>query len=136
MLAAASVCGFWINYGVEQHISDSSNQQWIIPVAVQFIPAGLLVIMMPFMIESPRWLISKDRHAAALKALSWVRNLPVDHPWIENEIEEMQQQVNHEAELTGGKTSVFRGVRYLKDGSIRNRIFISMTLMMMQNLTG
>lgn len=61
MLSSASVCGFWVTYGVEQHISDTSDTQWIIPFAVQFIPSGLLVLFMPFMIESPRWLVSKKQ---------------------------------------------------------------------------
>lgn len=136
MLAGASLCGFWVSYGVEENISSNSNTQWYIPIGVQFIPAVLLVILMPFMIESPRWLVSKNRHEAASKALSWLRNLLAEHPWIQGELQEIEDQVTHEAELMGGKTSIFQGVRYLKDSSIRNRILISMALMMLQNLTG
>jgi sugar porter (SP) family MFS transporter len=136
MLAAASLCGFWVNYGVEQNISNTDNQQWYIPVAIQLVPACLLLLSMPFSIESPRWLISKNRHEAAVKALSWVRNLPADHPWIRGEIEEVQTQVTRETELSGGNQSVFYGFTHLKDRSIRTRILISMALMMLQNLTG
>jgi MFS family permease len=136
MLQIALVFGFWVNYGVNKNISGTSNMQWHIPVAVQFIPAGLLLISMPFVIESPRWLISKDRDSAALKALSWVRNLPPDHPYIVREISEIRAQVNHELELIGGKTSVFQTFGELRDSSIRNRIFIIALLMLLQNLTG
>ncbi|KAH8655826.1 putative sugar transporter [Xylariales sp. PMI_506] len=136
MLAGASLCGFWVNYGVEQHIANDNNNQWYIPVAIQLIPAGLLILTMPFSIESPRWLISQNRHEAALKALSWVRNLPADHEWVRNEVEEIQSQVTHEAELSGGKQSVFYGFTHLADSSIRNRILTSMALMLLQNLTG
>lgn len=136
MLAAASLCGFWVNYGVEQHIANDNNSQWYIPVAIQFVPAGLLMMTMPFSIESPRWLISNNRHEEALKALSWVRNLPADHSWVLGEIEDVQTQVTYETELAGGKRSVFYGFTHLKDRSIRTRILISMALMMLQNLTG
>ncbi|KAG5757917.1 hypothetical protein H9Q72_013945 [Fusarium xylarioides] len=75
MLQAALVCGFWVNYGVNKNISPEGNMQWHVPVAVQFVPAGLLVIFMMPMIESPRWLVFKGKLQDARKSLSWVRNL-------------------------------------------------------------
>ena len=69
MLQIALVFGFWVNYVVAQNISPVGNMQWHIPVAVQFIPAGLLLLSMPFVIESPRWLMSKNKTEQARKAL-------------------------------------------------------------------
>ena len=90
MLQIALVFGFWVNYGVSKNISPTSDKQWHIPVAVQFIPAGLLLMSMPFVIESPRWLVSKNKTAEARKALAWVRNLPADHEYINNEMNEIR----------------------------------------------
>lgn len=56
MLQMGTVVGFWINHGVEKHISPESRAQWMIPVGVQFAPAALPVIGMLLVIESPRWL--------------------------------------------------------------------------------
>lgn len=136
MLQTALVCGFWVNYGVQQNIPDTDSSQWRIPVGVQFIPSAILVIAMPFAIESPRWLVSVGREPDALKALSWVRNLPPTHSYIEREIGDIRQQVNHEIELTGGKTSAFQAFGELRNSSIRNRVLTAMMLMLLQNLTG
>jgi hypothetical protein len=45
--------GFWICYGVKQHMKSTSSQ-WIVPFAVQLIPGVLLIIGMLFVPESPR----------------------------------------------------------------------------------
>jgi MFS family permease len=46
---------------------------WIIPVAVQFIPALGMFVFVPFTPESPRWLVLKGRNEEAVKALNRVR---------------------------------------------------------------
>lgn len=42
---------------------EEGKKGWIIPVSVQMIPAILLLIGVPFCIESPRWLIRNGRKA-------------------------------------------------------------------------
>ena len=41
--------------------NEEAPKGWMIPVAVQMIPAIMLLIGMPFCIESPRWLIANGR---------------------------------------------------------------------------
>ncbi|KAH8662141.1 general substrate transporter [Xylariales sp. PMI_506] len=137
MLQIALVFGFWVNYGVNQNISGTDNKQWRIPVAVQFIPAGLLLISMPFIIESPRWLVSANRGDAARKALAWVRHLPADHPYIQRELDEIQASVTHELEVSGqGRRSTVQIFRELAVPGVRGRVIVSVLLMLLQNLTG
>lgn len=136
MLQVALVFGFWVNYGVNQNISPEGNKQWHIPVAVQFIPAGLLLISMPFIIESPRWLVSVNRMDKARQALSWVRSLPQEHVYIERELGEIQVSVNHELELSGGRRSTTQIFRELIAPGIRGRVAVSVLLMLLQNMTG
>ncbi|KIW18583.1 hypothetical protein PV08_02871 [Exophiala spinifera] len=136
MLQIALVFGFWVNYGVNKNISATNPAQWRIPVGIQLIPAGLLLCFMPFMIESPRWLLSKNKMEQARKSLSWVRNLPQDHEYLDRELTEMAAGVNHELELTGvgmGKSQMLREI--IRPG-IRNRVILSVLLMLLQNLTG
>ncbi|KAI1297105.1 general substrate transporter [Xylaria venustula] len=65
-----------INYGVNQNIPGSDPRQWHIPMAIQFVLAGVLILSLLPMIESPRWLASKGKSQDASKALAWIRNLP------------------------------------------------------------
>lgn len=43
------------------YANEEGRKGWMIPVAMQMIPAILLLIGTPFCIESPRWLISHNR---------------------------------------------------------------------------
>lgn len=43
------------------YANEESKKGWMVPVAVQMIPAILLLIGVPFCIESPRWLITHGR---------------------------------------------------------------------------
>jgi hypothetical protein len=52
-----------------------SHEQWIIPFAVQIIPAGLMFIGLFFIKESPRWLMSRGQRELALRNLCWIRKL-------------------------------------------------------------
>ncbi|KAL5337258.1 hypothetical protein BJX70DRAFT_399903 [Aspergillus crustosus] len=136
MLQIALVFGFWVNYGVERNISGSDPTQWRIPVGIQLIPAGLLMLSMPWMIESPRWLASKNRMEKAHESLAWVRNLPMEHEYVVNELAGIQAAVNHELESTGGDRSFAQILRECAAPGVRNRILISVLLMLLQNLTG
>lgn len=137
MLVGASLCGFWVSYGVQLNIANDNDAQWYIPFAIQFIPSGFLVATMPFMVESPRWLVSRGKHTRALASLSWIRNLPAEHEYVQHELADMEAHVAHQQELApAGKTSIFHGFHHLGDSSIRKRILVSMALMTLQNLTG
>jgi MFS family permease len=136
MLQVALVFGFWVNYGVNENISPNGDRQWHIPVAVQFIPAGLLIITMFPMIESPRWLISKDKPSEAAKALSWVRNLPADHPYLVKELSAVEVSVDHEIEVTGGDRGWKQIGKELFQPGVRGRVILSFTMMVFQNFTG
>lgn len=136
MLQVALVFGFWVNYGVAKNISDDDDKQWHIPVGVQLIPAGMLLLSMPFVVESPRWLLSKNKTEQAKKALSWVRNLPPDHEYIATEMSEISLSITYEIELSGGSRSTTHIFRELISPGIRWRASMAVILMLLQNLTG
>lgn len=74
-----SLVGFWINYGINQHMDVTSTASWRVPMAVQLIPAGFLFIGGFFLHESPLWLMRKGREEQATKVLEAVRKLPQTH---------------------------------------------------------
>ena len=60
--------GFWINYGLVENMAPS-HKQWLIPFAIQLVPAGLLFAGTFAIVESPRWLIFRGRREEAIKNL-------------------------------------------------------------------
>lgn len=138
MLQTALVFGFWVNYGVARNVSPDGDKQWHIPVAAQFIPAGLLMITMPlFCPESPRWLMAKGKEERALKALSWIRNLPPDHTYVEGELAEIKAGITYELETSAGAgRSSFKVFKEILAPGIRWRVAMGCLLMLLQNLTG
>lgn len=84
--------GFWINYGVNLHVPPTRTQ-WLIPFAVQLIPAGLLFLGALWIKESPRWLISKGKREQGIENLCWIRNLPSDDLYIIEEVGFIDKEV-------------------------------------------
>ncbi|KAJ7777154.1 general substrate transporter [Mycena metata] len=128
------VVGFWINYGVTQHIP-ASHKQWVIAFAVQLIPGGMLFVGSFMMIESPRWLVSRDRNAAALTNLAKLRNLPEDAPYVVEEFAEIEAAIAHERGLAGaGFFGPLKTV--MRSRTLMYRILLGSSLFVWQNGTG
>lgn len=66
MIGIGFIVANWVGYGT-QHI-DSDNS-WRIPLGLQLIPAGLLLIGIQFLPYSPRWLLEVDRDEEAKKVV-------------------------------------------------------------------
>jgi len=106
-----AVIGFWINYGVTHNLNVNSRMAWRIPFGVQLIPAGLLTIFIPFLKESPVWLLKKDRSEDAIKVYSYVRNLPADHRYIAEDVAFVRGQIEYERAVTGGHGSFWANLK-------------------------
>ena len=69
-----------------------------IPIAVQFAFSIIMVVGMIILPETPRYLIKKDDTEGAARSLSRLRQLPIDHPDLIDELAEIQ--ANHSYELS------------------------------------
>lgn len=126
--------GFWINYGVSETMAPS-HEQWLIPFAVQLIPAGLMFIGLFFIKESPRWLMSKGRRELALKNLCWIRTLSTTDIYMMEEVAAIDAALEEQASTVGlGFWQPFRAVA--KDRKIQWRMFLGTTLFFWQNGSG
>ncbi|WRT66794.1 uncharacterized protein IL334_003757 [Kwoniella shivajii] len=93
---------YWITYGV-QHMAPTS-MQWRIPVGFQLVPVGLMLCVLPFMKESPRWLATHHQNELALKNLAWIRKTSIDDVFTRAEFNEIIASVAEEEAVTGGRS--------------------------------
>ncbi|OCT53313.1 putative quinate permease [Cladophialophora carrionii] len=126
--------GFWINYGVSETMA-RSHRQWIIPFAVQLIPAGLLFVGALVIRESPRWLFSRGRREEGIQNLCWLRMLPPDHIYMQEEIFAIDNAIEDQRTTVGlGFWQPFRAV--VNDRKVTYRFLLGGSLFLWQNATG
>lgn len=125
---------FWIDYGSLLHIK--GNAVWIVPITLQALPAALLFFGMFFCYETPRHLARKGDKGRARATLASVRALSIDHPYIEREFGVICDQIDRERILTGGDTFLNLQREMWTVPSNRRRAFISIGLMISQQMTG
>lgn len=112
------------------------HASWQVPLAMQSLPPFLLFVTIMFCPESPRWLASQDNWDKASDVLSTVRHLPVEHPYIQQELLELRTQLEEERRSVHG--SGFWAMQkecWLIPGN-RNRVLLAMALMTGQQWTG
>jgi hypothetical protein len=83
-----------------------------------------------FLPETPRYLIKMDRYDKAAKSLGQLRRLPVDHPAIIEELNEVQ--ANHLYEMSLGKSTYLDCFK----GTLGKRLLTGCLLQSLQQLTG
>lgn len=126
--------GFWINYGLTETMAPS-HKEWLIPFAVQLIPAGCLFLGAFWLKESPRWLLSKGRREEALKNLTWIRNLEADDIYIVEEVAFLDAALEEQASTIGiGFWKPFKAVG--SNRKIQYRFVLGSLLFMWQNGAG
>lgn len=133
-ITAGIMIAFWINYGSLLHINGTA--MYMVPLAMQALPAVLLLVGMALCNESPRFLAKQDRWDEALATLSKIRALPATNPYVEQEFQDIVTQLNHERQLVGGSSfwDLMKEM-WLIPGN-RKRVLISIFLMICQQMTG
>ncbi|KAJ5401631.1 uncharacterized protein N7487_007527 [Penicillium crustosum] len=129
-LVIGSTFAYWLNYGVSLHVPEGTSQ-WRIPVAIQLIPGGLMLIGLFFLKESPRWLLTKGRRDDALKSLAYIRNESETSDAVQLEFAEISAAIHEESQATEGLTW-----RECLKPSNRYRFFLAFVLMFWQQFSG
>ncbi|THU84878.1 general substrate transporter [Dendrothele bispora CBS 962.96] len=95
----------------------------------------LLMLGAPFLIESPRWMMSRDRTQSSLSSLSSRRNLPSEHEFVQREYLETEEAIKHERSLAGA--GFFGPMQTVgRSRKLVWRLVLGMSLFAWQNATG
>ena len=112
-----------------------SHRQWLIPFAVQLIPAGMLLIGSFFIRESPRWLFAQSRREQAIRNLCYLRKLDTSDLYLNEEVAAIDSALEHQRATVGiGFWQPFRAV--LNDRKVLYRFFLGGSLFFWQNTSG
>ncbi|KAJ3035795.1 hypothetical protein HDU99_010554, partial [Rhizoclosmatium hyalinum] len=83
-----------INSIIIKAVDDLSFTQWRLALGMQIVPSILLVVLVSFIPESPRWLAEKGLHEQAVQVISKLRGLDVNHHEVVAEMKEIQDGVD------------------------------------------
>ncbi|TFK68388.1 sugar transporter [Pluteus cervinus] len=101
MVALGVMISYFINLGVGLHVKTGLNM-WRIPFGLQLVPAGMMVLGLFTVKESPRWLASVGRTDEALINLAYLRHETVDSEEVLNEMAEIEAAIVEEKEAREG----------------------------------
>ncbi|CZS95165.1 hypothetical protein WAI453_011222 [Rhynchosporium graminicola] len=110
----------------------ASRNAFRIPLALQFIWAGILLLGLLLLPETPRYLIKRGLHEEAASSLSRLRRLDITHPALIEELAEIE--ANHEYELSLGP-STYRDV-FFGSPHLGRRLVTGCGLQILQQLSG
>lgn len=96
----------WINYGLS---FVPGSIQWRLPLALQFIFIIVLFATVPWLPESPRWLIAHDQHTEATQILADLEDKPIDHAYVITQYQEISYGVQYEREHSIKWSDLLRG---------------------------
>lgn len=75
IIAFGTLIAYWIDFGCSYGSDDLS---WRFPIAFQSLFGLIILVGMTWLPESPRWLLTKDRHEDAAKVIAALRGQAVD----------------------------------------------------------
>lgn len=114
-IAIGTVIAYWIDFGASYGPPDLI---WRFPIAFQIVFGLFLSVMMVWLPESPRWLLTRDRHEEAMTVISGLRGQPRDSEEVKLQAQLINDSIRasghaggntpFSALFTGGKTQHFR----------------------------
>ena len=131
-----NIAGFslsnWITYGFSYV---NGPVAWRFPLAFQFIFIFILYGTVPWLPESPRWLIAHDQIDEAEQIIADLEATAIDDAYVVTESKEIQWAVQYERENGVGWMDLLRG-RSGKGTSTIRRLILGAGAQAMQQLAG
>lgn len=111
---------------------EPSDWAWRLPSLLQGFAPCLLIVLIPFLPESPRWLINQDRLDDGLKVLAQINGSNTDDLAVQVQYREIVDTLNYEK--TEGKGIPFRDI--VRTAPNRKRLVLALSLAPLTMLTG
>ncbi|TVY65741.1 Sugar transporter STL1 [Lachnellula suecica] len=115
IIAFGTMIAYWIDYGASYGPADLT---WRFPIAFQIIFGVILIVGTYFLPESPRWLLTKDRHEDGKDVIAALSGLEVNDPDVKLQHALIMDGIRASGHVggktpisalfTGGKTQHFR----------------------------
>ncbi|KAL2833272.1 general substrate transporter [Aspergillus cavernicola] len=83
----------WINYGLSFH---EGSIAWRLPIALQLFFIVVLFATIPWLPESPRWLLSHGHDDEAIQVLACIEAKSIDDPYVTNQYDEIKYSIQYE----------------------------------------
>lgn len=127
--SVGSFIAYWINYACSLHQARLGEWDWRMVVIFQILVPAIIIILLPFQPETPRWHIQRSGNVEAARAsLRRIRNTEQE---VEEEILAIREAIEYEREaISHGYSALF------KDPSVRRRLYLAFGLNVGQQLTG
>ncbi|KAJ6631874.1 general substrate transporter [Mycena sp. CBHHK59/15] len=102
-VAIGVMISYFINYGISLNPKIANSPAvWRIPFGFQLVPAGIMLLGLFTVKESPRFLASVSRSEDALSALAYLRRLPPTDDRVIHELAEIESAIAEEREARRG----------------------------------
>ncbi|CAK4033031.1 general substrate transporter [Lecanosticta acicola] len=114
-VAIGTVIAYWIDFGASYGPPDLT---WRFPISFQIVFGLFLSVMMFWLPESPRWLLTRDRHEEAMTVIAGLRGQTRDSEEVKLQAQLINESIRASGHVggntpmsalfTGGKTQHFR----------------------------
>ncbi|KAK0615743.1 general substrate transporter [Bombardia bombarda] len=124
---AGLATGFWVGYATTFF---ENTDGWRMSIALSFVPAFFFMVGLPFMHESPRWLVEHGKNDAAFSALKFYREGYYAIDEIHEEVADIERSV------AAFKASGFTWGSLFTDASLFARMWRAALLQFMAQMCG
>ncbi|KAL5042744.1 hypothetical protein BDW71DRAFT_216715 [Aspergillus fruticulosus] len=132
-----NIAGFslvnWINYGLSFR---GGAVAWRFPIAFQFFFIFILFATVPWLPESPRWLMQQGREEEAVEILAAIEGKPVTDSYILTQRNEIRFSVQYELENAPTWTELFLRKQGSNDTKSLRRLLLGAGTQFMQQFEG
>lgn len=133
-----NIAGFslsnWVTFGFSYVPGGAA---WRVPLALQFIFIIILFLTVPWLPESPRWLVMKGRFDEAEVILADLENTETEDPYVQTQMSEIKFAADYEKEHAVRIRDLIRGKKGDQAGTCTTRrLILGMGAQFMQQFSG